>query len=177
MLVAGDDPDEARLAASFAAFAEACAPYGLTADLEFMPWTEVPSASAALRVVERAGAANGRVLVDALHFARSQTSLDDIAALPLTRLGYAQICDAPSEFAGSAEAMIHTARLARLLPGDGGIDLAGLFSRLPEGLPISVEVPNRDGVASYGQEEWARRALERSRSLLALADARRPKRA
>jgi hypothetical protein len=40
VLVAGDDPDEARLTASFVAFCEAAAPYGLTGDLEFMPWTK-----------------------------------------------------------------------------------------------------------------------------------------
>ena len=40
VLVAGDDPDEARLTASFATFCEAAAPYGLTGDLEFMPWTK-----------------------------------------------------------------------------------------------------------------------------------------
>ena len=39
MLIAGDDPDEARLTASFAALCEAAAPFGLSADLEFMPWT------------------------------------------------------------------------------------------------------------------------------------------
>lgn len=173
VLVAGDDPDEARLADSFAAFAGACAPFGLTADLEFMPWTEVPDASAALRVVERAGAANGRVLVDALHFARSRTSLDEIAALPSARLGYAQICDAPTDYPRTTEALVHTARLARLLPGDGGIDLVGLFARLPQTLPISVEIPNEDGIARLGQEEWARRALVEARRVLALADARR----
>jgi hypothetical protein len=38
VLVAGDDPNEARLTDSFAAFCRAAAPCSLTADLEFMPW-------------------------------------------------------------------------------------------------------------------------------------------
>jgi hypothetical protein len=38
ILVAGDDPDEGRLTASYAAFCDAAAPFNLTADLEFMPW-------------------------------------------------------------------------------------------------------------------------------------------
>src|SRR5665213_319417 len=37
ILVAGDDPDTARLTQSYATFCEAAATYGLTADLEFMP--------------------------------------------------------------------------------------------------------------------------------------------
>src|SRR4051812_36051169 len=41
VLVAGDDPDEARLAASYASLCEAAAPFGLFADLEFMPQSAV----------------------------------------------------------------------------------------------------------------------------------------
>ena len=82
MLVAGDDPDEARLVGLLRRLRRRRAPYGLTADLEFMPWTEVPDAKTALRIVEARRRANGRVLVDALHFARSGDTLDDIAALP-----------------------------------------------------------------------------------------------
>src|SRR4051794_15643560 len=123
MLVAGDDPDEGRLTASFAALCEASAPFGLTADLEFMPWTKVPDARTALRIVTGATQANGGVLVDALHYARSSTSLADIAAIPRHRLHYIQICDAPAEVPATTEGLIHTARCERLLPGEGGIDL------------------------------------------------------
>lgn len=37
ILVASDDPNEARLTAHFAALCEAAAAHGLTCDLEFMP--------------------------------------------------------------------------------------------------------------------------------------------
>ncbi len=46
MLVAGDDTHEPRLADNYARLCEALAPYGITADLEFMPWTAVPDAKA-----------------------------------------------------------------------------------------------------------------------------------
>jgi sugar phosphate isomerase/epimerase len=55
VLVAADDPDAQRLADNYARLCEAMAPYGLTADLEFMPWTAVPDARAALRTVRLAG--------------------------------------------------------------------------------------------------------------------------
>ena len=167
MLVAGDDPDEARLTASFAALCEGAAPFGLSADLEFMPWTKVPDARTALRIVAGAAQPNGGVLVDALHFARSATSLADIAAIPRHRLHYAQICDAPSETPPTVEGLIHTARCERLLPGEGGIDLAGVFGSLPKDLPISVEIPNDKRVPAIGGEEWARRALAASKATLA----------
>ena len=170
ILVAGDDPDEARLTASFASFCAAAAPYGLTGDLEFMPWTKVPDAHTALRIVTKAGEANGRVLVDALHAGRSQTTLADIAAIPAERLSYAQICDAPGAIPKTDEGLIHTARCARLLPGEGGIDLIGIFSQLPRELPVSVEVPHLERMAALGHREWARQALEATKAILAQRD-------
>lgn len=65
VLVAGNDPDEARLAESFAELCDRAAPYGLHAHLEFMPWTDVGTLQQALRIQERAGRANGQVLVPA----------------------------------------------------------------------------------------------------------------
>ena len=49
---------------SFAAFCAAAERYKLTADLEFMPWTNVRDCSTALRIVQNAGQANGGVLAD-----------------------------------------------------------------------------------------------------------------
>jgi sugar phosphate isomerase/epimerase len=172
MLVAGDDPDETRLTQSFAALCEASAPFGLSADLEFMPWTRVPDARTALRVVAAAGQPNGGVLVDALHFGRSATSLADVAAIPRACLHYAQICDAPAKIPATAEGLIHTARCERLLPGEGGIDIAGLFATLPGDLPVSVEIPNDKRAPALGPEEWARQALVASKAILARAVAK-----
>lgn len=171
VLVAGDDLDEARLTEGYARLCELMAPYGMTADLEFMPWTAVPDVKAALRIINAAGKpANAGILVDALHFDRSSTTLEDIRAIPRELLHYAQICDAPTraqmgrDF--TVEEMIHTARCERLLPGEGGIDLTGLFAALPQDLPISVEVVHLARMAQVGQAEWARQAMAASRALL-----------
>ena len=171
VLVAGDDTDEARLIDNYARLCAAMKPFGMSADLEFMPWTAVPDVKAALRVVDGAGRPdNAGILVDALHVSRSTSTLDDVRAIPRELLHYAQICDAPtSEQMGrrfTVEEMIHTARCERLLPGEGGIDLKGLFAALPQDLPVSVEVPHETRVAQLGAAEWARQALAASRSLL-----------
>lgn len=173
VLVAGDDPDEARLIESYAAFCAAARPYGLTADLEFMPWTKVPDAKSALRVVTAAGAPNGGILVDALHVARSATTLADLAAIPRHLLHYAQMCDAPAEIPDTDEGLIHTARAERLLPGDGGIELEGMFSALPSDLPVSLELPHAVEKPRLGVEEWSRRALVQARKVIAGARERR----
>jgi sugar phosphate isomerase/epimerase len=170
ILVAGDDPDEARLTAAFSAFCEAAAPHGVTADLEFMPWTQVPEAATATRIVVNAAQPNGRVLVDALHAGRSRTTLADLAAIPRERLGYAQICDAPLPVPTRHADLIHTARNERLLPGEGGIDLMGIFNQLPRELPISVEIPHLQRIAALGQEEWSRQALAATRAFIARRD-------
>jgi sugar phosphate isomerase/epimerase len=167
ILVAGDDPDEGRLTDGYARLCEVMAPYGLTADLEFMPWTAVSDVRAALRIVRNADQpANAGILVDALHFGRSRSTLDDIRAIPRELLHYAQICDGTAGTGYTTEQMIHTARCARLLPGDGDIDLQGLFDALPADLPISVEVVNFEREKATSPAAWASECLARSRPYL-----------
>lgn len=167
ILVAGDDLDRARLADNFARLCEASAPYGLTCDLEFMPWTQVPDLAAAKDVVGRAGCHNGGVLVDALHFARSHSLLSDLDDIPREWLHYAQLCDAPAVIPADTAGLIYTARSERLLPGEGGIDLAALFRRLPADLPISLEIPNEPRAPIIGAEAWARDVMASGRGFFA----------
>lgn len=167
VLVAADDSDEQRLAQNFAGLCEFMQPYGLTADLEFMPWTGVKNAEAALRVVRLAGMPkNAGILVDALHFGRSNSSLADIAAIPCELLHYAQMCDATAGLHFSTEELIHTARLERQLPGEGTIDLQGLFDTLPKDLPISVEIPDMKRSKAMGDKTWSKLALDATRKVL-----------
>jgi len=58
LLVAGNDPDDARQIDAFAAFCALAGRYSLGAVLEFMPWTEAKDLAAAARIVARSGCAN-----------------------------------------------------------------------------------------------------------------------
>jgi len=175
MLVAGDDPDQARLANSFAALCDAARAFDLTVNIEFMPWTTVPDLASAVQLVDAAGRpANAGVLIDAIHFARSDTRLDEIEALPRAWLNYAQMCDAPAATPPTRDGLIHAARHERLLPGEGGIDLQGLFARLPDDLPIALEIPNDARAGAVGHAEWARLAIESARRVMGAARARPP---
>lgn len=161
VLVAGDDLDLARLADSYARLCESMRPFNLTADLEFMPWTALKDVKTTRRVIEAAGnPANAGILVDALHFGRSTTTLDDIRAIPRGLLHYAQICDAEAGLNFTTEEMIHTARSERLLTGEGNIDVKGLFAALPQDLTVSVEVIHQGRMAKHGQAGWARMCLQ-----------------
>lgn len=164
VLVAGDDPDRSRLVDRYARLCEHLAHHGLTADLEFMPWTPVACARDAMDVLHRAGMpANAGILVDALHVGRSHTSLQDLQDIPRHVLHYAQICDAQAGTHFDTDALIFTAREERLLPGEGNIDVTGIFKALPADLPVSVEVISRRREAQYDPLAWAKLCLEASR--------------
>lgn len=163
ILVACADPDEARLADSFAKLCDLAIAYGLTANIEPMPWLEVPDVAKAKHVLDAAGRANSGVLIDALHFDRGLNTLDDLKDLPRGRLHYMQLCDAPAQRPSGMDETRRQARSARLFPGEGGLDLRGLLRALPADLPIGLEIPHATPMSSA---ERAKRALQRTRALL-----------
>jgi sugar phosphate isomerase/epimerase len=169
MLVAAYDPVRTRFIDRFAKFCEASAPYGLTADLEFMPWTFVPDLKAAMSIIEQVGQHNAGILVDALHFDRSNSSISDIGRIPAGKMHYWQLCDGPAEKPTTTEGLIHAARAERMFPGDGGIDLVSLARAMPANITISVEVPTAELARTMGAEARARRALDTARSVIASA--------
>jgi sugar phosphate isomerase/epimerase len=166
ILVAGDDADEGRLTASFVKLCEAARPFGLSMDLEFMPQSELRDLSAAIRVLSAADQPNQGVIIDTLHVSRARTTIEEITGVPRKWLNYAQICDAPAKIPETREELNYTARHARLLPGEGELDLAGMFAAMPADLPVAVEIPNDEQSAGLSAAEWAKRTLIASRRIL-----------
>lgn len=166
ILVAGDDPDLKRCADNFAAFCELAAQYGMTADLEFMPWTQVPNLNAAMHVINQAQQLNAGLLIDALHFARSATTLEEIAAVDPKLIHYVQFCDASAHYEKTTESLIHTARAERLMPGDGDIDLLSLLNAVPKELVLSLEIPQKERSKTVSAKQRAAEALEKMRGLI-----------
>ncbi len=166
ILVAGDDADEARLAASVVKLCEAAADFGLSIDLEFMPQSKLRDLEAAMRVLRTADQPNQGVIVDALHVSRSRTSNRQIEDIPAKWLHYAQICDGPAEIPETLEGLNFAARHERLMPGDGAIDLHGMFAALPAQLPIAVEIPNDKQSAGLSPAVWAERAKRATLNVL-----------
>jgi hypothetical protein len=159
MLVANDELDLNKTAARYARLCAAAAPFGLTADIEPMPWTATKTIHDALRIIYAAGKpSNAGVLVDALHFSRANNELADIAGIPSEWLHYAQVCDAPAAIPPTTEGLIFDARSNRFLPGEGGLDLLGIWDNLPESLPMSFEIPNDKRVGEMGLVAWAKAA-------------------
>lgn len=129
--VAGNDPDEARLTATFGAVCDLAQRYGLNVSLEFMPWTDAKDLPQAARIVAAVGRANAGVLIDPFHFSRSRSRIDDIATIAPTQLHFLQFCDVPAAVPPTMDAILAEARAERLFPGDGGLDLVGLLRAVP----------------------------------------------
>jgi sugar phosphate isomerase/epimerase len=142
VLIICNDPEEDRLVDRFAAICEAAAERGIRACLEFMIFSSVKTLADAVRVLDRAAHPAGAILIDALHMQRSGATPADIAALPLDRLPYAQMCDGPFDPVRPPEDVALTeARTGRLFPGDGEIPLLELIDALPPDTALAVESP------------------------------------
>lgn len=165
-LCAGNDPDEGRLIDRFAAFCDVAAEFGMGANLEPMPWTEVRDFAQGARIVERAARRNAGVLIDPIHFDRGGSRADEIGAVPAGRLRYMQLCDAPAERPRDTATLLHQARAERLMPGDGALDLIGILRAVPRDLPIGLEIPMHELAGTMPAVERTRQMLAKTRRLL-----------
>jgi sugar phosphate isomerase/epimerase len=144
VLVAGDGVDESAMAERLAALCAIARPHRLRMGLEFMPWRGIGRLDSALRVVRRAGAdADCGVIVDAIHLDRSGARASDLARLAAADWSYFQICDAPAQRPASREELLFQARQARMVPGQGGLDLRGMLRQVPDGTTVSIEAPSQ----------------------------------
>ena len=166
ILVAGDDPDEARFTLNYGRFCDLAARYGLTCDLEFMPWTQVPNLIHAMRVIKAANRANAGLLVDALHFDRSHSTLAQLAEVNPALLHYVQMNDALADYDPSNEGLIRIAREERLYPGEGQLNLKGILGVIAPDAVISLEIPHLQRASTTPALERARAAIEAMKTLI-----------
>jgi sugar phosphate isomerase/epimerase/4-hydroxyphenylpyruvate dioxygenase-like putative hemolysin len=160
------DANRDRKTEHFAQLCDLARPLGLTIDLEFPSWTETPDLTEATYVLRTADRVNGGMLIDLLHFARSQSSIEELRALPRDWFHFAHVCDAPARIPTTTEGLIHTARYERLFPGEGGIDVRGILAALPPDIPYALEIPRASLTTQVGERECLRRALTTTRAHL-----------
>lgn len=141
LLTMGNDSEASRLTSNFARLCEEAARFGLDVGMEFSAYSAVKSIQHAERLVRAAARPNGRILVDALHLARSGGSPADVAALDRGLLAYCQLADARGPTPTTDDALRDEARGGRYLPGEGDLPLQALLAVLPPGLPMGVEAP------------------------------------
>jgi sugar phosphate isomerase/epimerase len=160
LLVHGADPEHSRLADNWGRLCDLAERYGLAANMEPMPWVEISTVRRANRILELAPRDNAAVLPDAIHFFRESNRLEELA---VTKMRYVQFCDAQGEKPKSMDEIRRQAREDRLMPGEGGLDLAGLLGALPPNLPMCLEIPYARPMPPL---ERARLALAKTMALL-----------
>lgn len=143
---------------------------GMRVALEFGIFTEVKSLAMALGVLDQVGHPLRALLIDPIHVDRSLTPPADLAKVPRELLPYAQFCDAPAKRPDPADfaAIIEDAIDLREQCGKGALPLAEMYTGLPAGIPLSIELRSkalRDGFPDPG--ERARAVAEATRRWLA----------
>ena len=172
-VVNGDEPDPRVLADLLHGLCELGRPYGIRMNLEPTPWTGIPTVAAAVAVIAACGHPDARLMIDTIHVDRSGGTLADLVAVPPALIDYIQVCDAVGPRPADFETMIHQARNERAFPGDGTLDLVGMLSVLPEGVPLSLEAPVKSLAERLSPVERARRGRQAVAALVAAVDARR----
>ena len=163
------DPDRERATDRFARLCDLAKPLGIFVSLEFPHWTETGNLAAAVRVVRAVNRTNAGILVDMLHFGRSDSSLDELAQLPREWFRFAHVCDAAKEVPPTMDGIIRTARDERLFPGEGGHRRARHPRAVPQDIPYALEIPRLTLTKAVGPEEVARLALRVTKSHLEAA--------
>ncbi len=162
-----EDADDKRRIATYQRLCDIAGENGLTALVEFNPYSACRNLAAALDIVARAARPNAALVIDALHLSRSGGSPEDLVGVDPALLPLVHLCDAPPPPAGerSIDELRAESRTARLLPGEGSLWLGRLLDVLPGDVGISIEAPSARH-AHLTATERARRALIATEALL-----------
>jgi sugar phosphate isomerase/epimerase len=164
VLVAGNDPDRSRLTANLGRLAELAQTHALEIAFEFMPFTQVRSYDEAMQIKRAVGRNNLRLLVDALHLARSGTDFHKLEPFDSAVVSYVHLCDARGPAPDDLRA---EARLNRYEPGEGDLPLDKFLDAMPADACLGIEVPcsryaglppvERGRIAGRAARDWLKR--------------------
>lgn len=102
--------------------------HGLICDLEPIPMWGVQSLEQGWDVVRQADAANGGLVVDTLHFIRSDSKLETLASIPGNLIHCVQICDGIHPLKSGVTLEMDC--FERMWPGTGNFPLAEIVTAL-----------------------------------------------
>lgn len=169
LIAQGADDELGRVIEHYGQLCDSAEQRNLTVDIEFVTWTETPTLSRASQIVAGVRRDNAGLLVDTLHFSRSNCDLQELASLPRSWFNYAQVCDAPADPPATVDGLIQAARTERLFLGQGGLGIRDILDTLPPGIPYSLEIPNANLAERLGLAEYARLALSTARDFFVAA--------
>ena len=150
---------------AFAALCDRAAERHVRIALEFIPGTGIPDLESAWEIVRGAARANGGLVLDSWHFFRSVPDFELLGAIPPELVFAVQLEDAP---ASPAADLAHESLHARLIPGDGELDLQAFMSTvLAGGTPPLIGPEVFSDATAELPARWLGRLLgERTREFL-----------
>lgn len=162
--------DKAYYVEKVGRIAEMAKKYGLNYNVEFLPWAGVRNLQEAITLVDTVNTDNLYIMVDTLHAGRAGVTAAELKRTDPKYFHFIHLCDGPAGPDGdpvlsdiNAPLMLETAREARLYPGEGVMDIAGMVAALPD-IPLSIELPNLARIQELGVEGHARRCLETAKA-------------
>jgi sugar phosphate isomerase/epimerase len=166
VLVAGNDPERARLLDNLGRLASLAQNHGLEIAFEFMPFTQVRSYDDAAAIKREIGRDNLRLLIDALHLSRSGRDLRKLEPFDFATVSYVHLCDARDPIP-SPDKLRDEARLDRYDLGEGNLPLDDFLAAMPAEACLGVEVPcsryaglppvERGRIAGRAARDWLKR--------------------
>jgi sugar phosphate isomerase/epimerase len=165
--VMGADEDWSRQRDNFVKTCDLARQFGLTCSLEFAVIRPLATLRQTVRLIEEAQR-DAVICIDPLHLARSGGSPADVKALDTKYFPYAQISDGVLDPGEPNPALFGKLGLGtRALPGEGTLPLRAVLAALPQGIPLSVELPYVLAPKGSSARDWARMTLESTRNFLA----------
>ena len=146
-----------RDTAGFARLCDDAARHGLRVALEFIPFTHVPDAATAWKIVGGANRSNGGLVADIWHHVRSGQDDAGLRSIPAEKIYTVQLSDGPAQ--ASAD-LVNETIYGRLQPGEGSFDTNG-FLRLLREMGVRATV----GPEAYKQSYEERDPFEVMREL------------
>ena len=157
--------DRAYYTEQVGAVCEMAAKYGLCYNVEFLPWAGVRNLQEGITLVDKLSCSNLFLMVDTLHAGRAGVTAEELQRTDKKYFRFMHLCDGPAGPDGDPvldnikdELMLHTAREARLYPGEGVMDIAGMVAAIP-GAVLSIELPHLARMQEYGAEAHAKLCL------------------
>jgi sugar phosphate isomerase/epimerase len=162
-----EDQNEERALAHFTLLCDAAVQFGLTALIEFNPYSACKNLAKAVAFVNQTARTNAALVIDVLHLSRSGGHPRDLISVDPSLIELVHFCDAPAfkTSARSEDELRQESRTARLLPGEGELWLKELLAMLPTHCSISVEAPSQQH-ATKSASERATLAYHASMKLL-----------
>lgn len=165
--------DKAWYSTTAARVADLAKEFGLSYNLEFLPWAGVRNLQEMITLIDEIERDNVYVMVDTLHAGRAGVTAAELARTDKKYFRFMHLCDGPAGANDDPvlddindELMLFTAREGRFYVGEGVMDVAGMVKAIPD-IPFSIELPNAVQMAQRGALGHAKQCLVTAKAHLA----------